>query len=307
MFLCYIDESGTIEVPGNTSHFILAGISIPIEKWKDCDKEISAIKAKYSLVDAEIHTALMLRKYLEQSKVNNFKNLHTKQRIFEVERLRNIELLRLQKIGNSKLYHLTKKNYRKTKPYLHLTLDERKVIIKELCLCISNWGFARLFAECVDKFYFDPARVGHSIARNSFEQVVARFEAYLQIMCKTGTGPCLGLLIHDNNQTVAMKHTRLMKEFHETGTLWNNITQIIETPFFVDSELTSMVQIADLCSYALRKYVEDNNENELFDLVFQRADRKDGIVVGVRHFTDKGCKCKICLAHRKKSHKNIVF
>jgi hypothetical protein len=33
MYLCYIDESGTPESSGNTSHFVLAGISIPIWHW----------------------------------------------------------------------------------------------------------------------------------------------------------------------------------------------------------------------------------------------------------------------------------
>lgn len=62
-----------------------------------------------------------------------------------------------------------------------------------------------------------------------------------------------------------------------------------------------MVQIADLCSYALRRYLE-NNETELFDLVYQRADRRGDpacpIVVGVRHFTKKDCACRICKTHR---------
>jgi len=86
-------------------------------------------------------------------------------------------------------------------------------------------------------------------------------------------------LIHDNNETVAKKHTVLMKKFHASGTLWTNLKNIIETPLFVDSQLTGMVQIADLCAYALRRYLE-NNETELFDLVFQRADRKGVMVVG---------------------------
>jgi len=76
------------------------------------------------------------------------------------------------------------------------------------------------------------------------------------------------------------------------------VNNIIETPLFVDSQLTSLVQVADLCSYAMRRYLE-NGEEELFDLVFERADRKDGIVVGVRHFTDQNCCCKICTAHRR--------
>lgn len=91
-----------------------------------------------------------------------------------------------------------------------------------------------------------------------------------------------------------------MKRFHDQGTIWTKVTQIIETPLFVDSQLTSMVQIADLCAYALRRYLE-NGEKKLFDLVFKRADRKDGVVVGVRHFTDNSCDCTICVAHKKSS------
>lgn len=87
-----------------------------------------------------------------------------------------------------------------------------------------------------------------------------------------------------------------MMEFHKKGTLWTKVKNIIETPLFVDSQLTSMVQIADLCSYALRRYLE-NGEEELFQLVFKRADRKDGKVVGIRHFSRNDCKCDICLAH----------
>lgn len=43
----------------------------------------------------------------------------------------------------------------------------------------------------------------------------------------------------------------LMKRFHNNGTLWAKVKNIIETPLFVDSELASMVQIADLCSYSI--------------------------------------------------------
>jgi hypothetical protein len=89
-----------------------------------------------------------------------------------------------------------------------------------------------------------------------------------------------------------------MKQFHKTGTLWTKeINNIIETPLFVDSELTSMIQIADLCAYALRRYLE-NNELELFQEIYKRADRKEEIVVGVRHFTKDSCNCEICKTHK---------
>lgn len=105
------------------------------------------------------------------------------------------------------------------------------------------------------------------------------------------------ILIHDNNPTVAKRHTQLMKGFHQRGTFWTYINNIIETPLFVDSALTSMIQMADICGYAIRRFLE-NNESELFDEIFKRADRRGQIVVGVRHFSNPGCSCKICIAHR---------
>jgi len=298
MYLCYIDESGTSDIPGNTSHFILAGLSVPIWHWKDCDKSIEVIKRRYALGNSEIHIAWILRSYLEQTKITDFYKLDYAQRRSQVESLRKAELLKLQRSGNSKLYRQTKKNYEKTKNYIHLSYDERQKFVLEIARCISQWGFARLFAECIDKIYFDPTRTPQTVDEQSFEQIVSRFEQYLQIMGKGNPDSNFGLLIHDNNETVAKKHTELMKQFHQEGTLWTRRKSDQITPLFVDSQLTSMVQIADVCAYALRRYLE-NGEEELFDLIFQRADRKDGIVVGVRHFTKSGCSCKICSAHKK--------
>ena len=87
-----------------------------------------------------------------------------------------------------------------------------------------------------------------------------------------------------------------MAKVQNKGTRWIAVENIIETPLFVDSQLTSMVQLADICSYALRRYLE-NHEKDLFQLVFERADRKDGAVVGVRHFTGSSCGCHICTSH----------
>lgn len=99
MYLCYIDESGTSDIPGNTTHFILAGIAIPICNWKNCDRVIGAIKRKYKLQEAEIHTGWILRPYLEQKKISGFDSLDYDGRLREVAKYRKTELLRLQKIG----------------------------------------------------------------------------------------------------------------------------------------------------------------------------------------------------------------
>lgn len=140
MFLCYIDESGTPEVPGTTSHYILAALSVPIYKWKVCEDEISRVKIKYDLLDAETHTGWLIRNYTEQNKIQDFDALPYPQRKAEVERYRRAELLRLQKSPSArKQLKQAKKNYEQTKYYTHLTLAERKAFVLEVAQTIGNW------------------------------------------------------------------------------------------------------------------------------------------------------------------------
>lgn len=296
MHLLYVDESGTSEIPGTTSHFILAGISIPVEYWKTFDKEIEVIKTKYGLNNKEMHVGWLLRKYLEQSKIADFETLSYNQRRSAVIRLRTIEILRLQKLRDNAQYFRTKKNYAKTNDYIHLSLDERTKFVEEVSRHVNQWGWVRLFADCIDKTHFDPILKGHNVDEEAFEQVISRFEHYLQNVAKKKP-ECCGLIIHDNNETVSLKHTALMRKFHFSGTEWLKLTHIIETPLFVDSQLTSMIQVADLCAYALRRYLE-NGEQKLFDLIIKRADKRTGAVVGVRHFTLQPCSCLICAQHK---------
>ena len=232
----------------------------------------------------------MMRAYLEQQQINGFESMNAARRRSEVRKRRTAELLRLQKVDN-KRYKQTKKNYKKTEAYAHLTHYERRQAVTDIARLVSGWGVVRLFAECIDKVHFDPFLANTTVHEQAFEQVVSRFELYLQ---NTQSG--YGLLVHDNNQTVAKRHTELMKTFLRKGTLWTQVEHVIETPMFVDSQLTSMVQLADLCAYSLRRYLE-NSETELFDLVFERADRVGDTSVGVRHFTNPSCACKICASH----------
>ena len=291
MHLCYIDESGTPDIPGNTSHYVLAGLSIPDEYWKNHHMQVEVIKDQYGLGQAEIHVAWMMRPFVEQHAIPGFGMMTHQERRSQVQRARTAEILRLRQANRRKQYRQTLKNYRNTESYIHLTLDERREVVKKLAECISGWGASRLFAECIDKVHFDPTRSRNTVDEQAFEQVVSRFEQFLQNV-QTG----YGILVHDNNETFAKRHTGMMRKFLQSGTLWTRVHHIIETPMFVDSELTSMVQLADLCAYAVRRYLE-KSETELFDLVFQRADKRGATTVGIRHFTSPGCQCAICVAH----------
>jgi hypothetical protein len=106
MYLCYIDESGTPDIPGNTSHFILAGLSMPVWHWRGADREIRQILVRFGLENQEFHTAWLLRSYLEQSKVANFEAMDWVARRSAVQKLRTSELLRLQRLQQSMLIRL---------------------------------------------------------------------------------------------------------------------------------------------------------------------------------------------------------
>lgn len=295
VYFCYIDESGTPQIPGNTSHYVLIGISIPISKWKLCEQRIFKIKRKYNLIGSEIHTGWIVRKYLEQSRIPNFDQLSYADRRHEVSKIRKKELLLLQKSQKKAHYKQTKKNYQHTDAYIHLTHLERMAFIEEVADLVGSLSFARLFGEAIDKIHFDPNKSKLTLDEQGLEQLVSRYEQYLKIRSKSlKNNGIYGVLIHDNNDTVSKRHTELMKRFHRYGTLWTSIERIIETPLFVNSELTNLVQIADLCSYSVRRYLE-NGESNLFDRIKNKIDRKNGKIVGVRHFTDDSCQCKLCV------------
>ncbi len=76
MYFCYIDESGTSEIPGTSSHFVLVGLAIHHLKWKVCENAINQIKIKYELGNAEIHTGWLIREYKEQNSIPNFNSMN---------------------------------------------------------------------------------------------------------------------------------------------------------------------------------------------------------------------------------------
>lgn len=138
MIFCYIDESGTPDLPGNTSHYVLAGLSIPVSEWKTCETAVEKVKHKYGLPGAEIHTRWILWPYLEQTKIDGFEEMSYAERRYEAEKYRNRELLRLQSPKSHTQYHKTKKNYRATNAYIHLSYEERKAFIKEIAELIGS-------------------------------------------------------------------------------------------------------------------------------------------------------------------------
>lgn len=294
LYLCYIDESGTSQIPGNTSHYVLCGVSLPVKYWKRYTQKINNLKIKYRLKDCEIHTGWLLRKYREQNLITNFESLNDQERRNQVTILRQQNLKDLLRNKKRSTYTQAKKNYKHTDPYIHLTYAERIKFIQEIADLVGSSRYIRIFAECIDKNHAQTIPHRRALDEQALEQLVSRFEHYMSNIAKSKSNESIyGMLIHDNCQTISEKHTKLMQKFHREGTLWTKINHVVETPFFVDSQLNSMIQIADLCALALRRYFE-NNEEDLLKRIQSRFDRNKGRLVGVRHFTNVQCNCNIC-------------
>jgi hypothetical protein len=291
MYIAYIDESGEVGRQG-TTHFVLIAFAIPAGSWKAKDREIERLKVKYRIPEAEAHTAFMARRYIEQEHIPNFATLSDADRRAAVAIERKKALAQTALRGHDAVKAMVK-TYKKTEAYVHLTRAERAKFLQDFADIVGAWNDCRLFGDAQMKAAHvgDPERMREF----AFEQVVARFQTFLTLTAKPDN---FGLLVHDQNETAAHRLTKRMRAFHRSGTAFATIPNIIETPLFVDSELTSMVQVADLVAYAVRRFLE-NKEQDLFTRVYSAFDRNNGVLVGLRHFTAQiPCTCKICQDHR---------
>lgn len=294
MRICYLDESGTPELVGGTSHFVLLGLSIQGETWKSKDNEITLIKRRFGLERAEIHSGWLTRRYLEQERIPNFEFLGEADRRAAVQKARDAMLVKKAALHGPASVQEDRKNFRKTAPYVHLTLAERRELLRQIVDTVRGWDDCRLSAECTDKLSFKGVAPRTPPYEEAFTQVVDRFHRFLENQPPTQ----YGFLVQDYNDTMARRLTELMRVFHERGTRWTDqIRLLVETPLFVDSQLTSMVQVADVCAYAVRRFCE-KGETELFDPIFPKFHRVGTRLVGVRHYTGpQRCTYRICSMH----------
>jgi hypothetical protein len=289
MHILYVDESGVEQIGAGSTHFVLLGLAIPAQSWKSLDTALENIKADYDLRGAEIHTAWMHRRYTEQESIAGFEKLDAAARRAAAETAIRGRAGRVGVLGDKKKITAYRREAKAIGPYLHLAREERLQCLEDLAREVASWTEVRVFADAISKPDFPQGRF--TPYEMAFEQVLTRFQSYLSAKRSTG------IVVHDNNATAAPRLTRLARKFHEDGTFYREITDIVETPLFVDSSLTSMIQMADLCAFALRRLVE-NNEVRLWDVVEARVDRRGTTCVGVRHYTGRRpCTCRLCISH----------
>jgi hypothetical protein len=290
--LCYCDESGVPEIGANTSHYVLVGIAVPIEVWDSQDQRLNAIKVPFGLAGAEIHTAWIARRYLEQEHIGDFEALSRPDRRRQVVRDHKKAVGLALASGQVAKAAKLKREFLRYERYVHLTRDERSDFLRAVADLLGSWTDVTLFGESIDKSAATRQAFRTPPDEAAFEQVVTRYEAWLSRENR------LGLVVYDRNETVSNRLLALVESFRSRGTLWRSIHHLVEQPFFVDSHVTPMIQLADLASYAVRRYCE-KGEADLFDRIYPRFNRFRGRVVGLRHYTGRAiaCTCIICREH----------
>jgi len=292
MFLLYIDESGVTERhPSQTSHFVMLGMAVHVGTWFALTQRVRDLKKKYTVggntEDLELHAAWMLRAYQEQSLIPSFEQLSFQARHDAVLQWREDRKATDWPALKKKDVDREKKAFRRTEPYIHLTRSERELLYqKSLDLVRSHRRGVTLFGEALDKRHLPPAV---DAAEEAFGRLVKRFEDFLQ---EHEDNPW-GILLVDNDQSQRDRYRDMLRRFQERASFRGGVDRVIEAPFFLDSKSNSGVQVADLCAYALRRYLE-NQEQEQFRVIFSKFHRARGGLSGLGHFTEEGCGCLIC-------------
>ncbi len=292
MFLGYCDESGDPELGKGTSHFVFAAVVVAGWRAREYSRQLESVMGAAGLGGVELHSGWLARRYLEQERIAGFNAMSHGDRRAAVLGERQRQLAAVSMKRDPRKQRDVLRSFKRTDPYIHLSFGERRALLVAVASLVRGWEDATFFAEATNKTAF----VGEP--RNppfleGFEQFVSRFESYLE---RHGS---LGVIVQDQNDKIERMFTQEMQNYFDSGTQWRAISRIVETPLFVASHLTSLVQVADLAAYATRRYFE-NRETDLFDPFLSIADRlPNGDLCGVRHFTAKRmCDCKVCTDRR---------
>ena len=183
-------------------------------------------------------------------------------------------------------------------PWDTLSKSERKQVIKDvLSLLPKSDDSCRAFACAVHKTSFptvDPLAM-------AFEDLCSRFDLYLhQIRMHQRNQQC-GLIILDESAHETSLQS-LARQFRQLGTRWGVVRHIADTPMFLKSSASRIVQLADHVAYAVfRRY--EAGDTSYFDIFASRFFESQGIVHGLAHKQAQEratlCMCPACLSRRR--------
>ena len=172
--------------------------------------------------------------------------------------------------------------------------DARNVMRSVLSLARDSCASSCCFACAIQKSTLQP---GQDCVALAFEDPCRRFDLFLERKNKQGERQN-GLIILDRS-TQETSLQRLSRDFRTVGTQWGQVRNLVDTPMFVDSRASRLVQLADHVAYAVfRRF--NARDTQYFDIIQSRFDEADGVVHGLehRHSCKHQCSCPACLSRR---------
>jgi len=199
----------------------------------------------------------------------------------------------ISKTPNEVEFHASEIFSRRSHPWKGMTSDEAKGVIKAVLRFAAKDNFnIRTFACAVDK----KASFGRDPMELAFEDLCSRFDRFLSRIKNEGDRQRGMIVLDESAHETTLR--KMATDFRNLGTRWGNIHNLVETPFFVDSKSSRLVQLADHVAYAtFRKY--NAGDTNYFDIIAHKFDSVDNVVHGLSHKTrDKSCMCIACLTRR---------
>lgn len=180
-------------------------------------------------------------------------------------------------------------------PWRGLSKDERRGVIRSVLTVLrSSYNSARAFACAIHK----PSYPNRDPMEMAFEDLCSRFDMYLSRLNSVGDRQ-RGLIILDTSSHETSLRS-LARDFRSLGTRWGRVLRnIAETPMFVNSKASRLVQLADHVAYAVfRRY--QASDTSYFDIITSKFDSEGGRVHGLSHLQtiDPGCMCPACMSRR---------
>ena len=108
--------------------------------------------------------------------------------------------------------------------------------------------------------------------RDTFEDVVRRVNTFLVRLNRERT-PQKGLLIIDRADGTEDKYRKFISEFKEAGAQRGFLENIVDIPYFSQSNDTRLLQFADFCAYAVFRSYE-RGDHQYLNKILPQFDRR---------------------------------
>ena len=191
-------------------------------------------------------------------------------------------------------FHASEIFSRRIEPWKSMSADEAKGIIKAVLNIIAQANNSTcLFACAVHKSSF-PSDDGLKLA---FEDISQRYDMYLSKLNFDGDRQKGLMILDESSYETALQD--LAKNFRKIGTQWGKIKHIADTPFFVNSRASRIIQLADHIAYAVfRKY--NASDHQYFDIIASKFYQSENVIHGLAHKqkVNYSCMCVACFSRR---------